>query len=115
MSSTELLKLPFFKKAKSKEFIKEVVLGDAPNLQSRAKKVKKLLYVCMFIFSLLSRLTGDRISAFIEKGHVFGVKQEQSKYKWAIYTFNSCRLKYRSTQGLVKCPEGLLTEKNPSD
>ena len=40
LSPTELLKLPFYKKAKSKEFVKEVVLGDAPNLQSRAKKVK---------------------------------------------------------------------------
>ena len=40
LSSAELLKLPFFKKAKNKEFIKEVVLGDAPSLQSRAKRVK---------------------------------------------------------------------------
>lgn len=39
LSATELLKLPFFKKAKNKEFIREVVVGDAPNLQSRAKKV----------------------------------------------------------------------------
>ena len=42
-SASELLKLPFFKKAKGKEFIKEVVLGDAPNLQSRAKKVNNHL------------------------------------------------------------------------
>lgn len=39
MSAGELLKLPFFKKAKNKDFIKEVVLGDAPSLQARAKKV----------------------------------------------------------------------------
>lgn len=43
LSATELLKLPFFKKAKSKEFIRDVVLGDAPNLQSRAKQV--IMYV----------------------------------------------------------------------
>ena len=35
------MKHPFFKKAKSKEFIKDVVLGDAPNLQSRARQVKR--------------------------------------------------------------------------
>ena len=38
-STTELLKMPFIKKAKNKEFIKEVVLGGAPSLQSRARKV----------------------------------------------------------------------------
>lgn len=41
-SATELLKHPFFKKAKNKEFIKEVVLGDAPSLAARAKKVKRV-------------------------------------------------------------------------
>ena len=40
-SASELLKLPFFKKAKNKEFIKEVVLGGAPSLQSRARSVKR--------------------------------------------------------------------------
>lgn len=46
LSATELLKLPLFKKAKGKEFVKDVVLGDAPNLQSRAKKVK---HICMLL------------------------------------------------------------------
>lgn len=40
-SACELLKHPFFKKARNKEFVKEVVLGDAPSLQSRAKHVKR--------------------------------------------------------------------------
>lgn len=40
-SASELLKLPFFKKAKNKEFIKEVVLERAPSLQSRARQVKR--------------------------------------------------------------------------
>ena len=40
-SASELLKFPFFKKAKNKEFIKEIVLGDAPSLQSRARKVNR--------------------------------------------------------------------------
>ena len=40
-SASELLKLPFFKKAKNKEFIKEVVLQRAPSLQSRARQVKR--------------------------------------------------------------------------
>ena len=44
LSATELLKLPLFKKAKNKEFIKEVVLGDAPSLQSRAKKVRTYIH-----------------------------------------------------------------------
>lgn len=46
LSATEMLKLPFFKKAKNKEFIREVVVGDAPNLQSRAKTVKKE-FICI--------------------------------------------------------------------
>ncbi|XP_019857619.1 PREDICTED: serine/threonine-protein kinase OSR1-like [Amphimedon queenslandica] len=41
-SATELLKNPLFKKAKGKEFIKEVVLGNAPSLSSRATKVKRV-------------------------------------------------------------------------
>ena len=40
-SASELLKHPFFKKAKSKEFVREVVLGDAPSLQARARSVKR--------------------------------------------------------------------------
>ena len=35
------MKHPFFKKAKTKDFIKEVVLKGAPDYQSRAKQVKR--------------------------------------------------------------------------
>ncbi len=38
-SAAELLKHPFFKKARNKEYVKDVVVGDAPSLASRAKKV----------------------------------------------------------------------------
>lgn len=41
-SASELLKHPFIKKAKNKEFLKDVVLGDAPSLTSRAKKVRRV-------------------------------------------------------------------------
>ena len=40
-SASELMKLPFFKKAKGKEYIKEVVLERAPSLQSKARQVKR--------------------------------------------------------------------------
>ena len=40
-STSDLLKLPFFKKAKNKEFIKEVVIDGAPSMQARAQKVRR--------------------------------------------------------------------------
>ena len=46
-SASELLKHPFIKKAKNKEFLKDVVLGDAPSLTSRAKKVCVCVCVCV--------------------------------------------------------------------
>lgn len=39
-SASELLKFQFFKKAKDKDFLKEVILGDTPSLQSRGRKVR---------------------------------------------------------------------------
>jgi serine/threonine-protein kinase OSR1/STK39 len=41
-TATELLKSQFFKKAKGKEFVKEVVVGNGPSLAARATKVKRV-------------------------------------------------------------------------